>query len=403
MKNIIIIISLLVLAQLWFLGCSEEKNPVTTGDTPLISKVDLRDRWNTQSSGFYKTEVWVNDPQGFDNLSGVYLTVHENPGGRMIFSDSLYDEGAYYYPKAGDVLAGDGVFSNRFQTSEISESNELAEYIFRFLAFDKQSHESQIWENIVVFGPNSPPSIHKISAPESLSFLMENIIFSINVSDGDGIEDITRAYFESENVVMGYRLYEQELYNDGDLENHGDLVAGDSIFSTRILPDFLAYKEGIYNLFFHTEDSYEEENIDESKHLIFIGNLPSQFVAFNLPDNIIIPANPGELTRELMTAEVSDPEGLADIDSVYFFSMKPDSSFANNGLPFLMVDNGQPFNPDGNIFIETGDEIAGDGIYSLSIFADNTSLPGLYTFSFFVRDKVGNLTGPVKRTIQLVQ
>ena len=80
-----------------------------------------------------------------------------------------------------------------------------------------------------------------------------------------------------------------------------------------------------------------------------------------------IPTGPGELNRELITAEVSDPEGLADIDSVYFFSMKPDSAFALGGQPLIMVDNGLPYNPGGNLWIETGDETAGDGIYSLSI------------------------------------
>lgn len=384
------------------LSCSEEKNPVTTGVNPVISKVKLQDKWSTQSSGFYKTEVWVNDPQGLGNLTEVYLTVHESSSGEEIFSDSLYDEGSYHYPEAGDVLAGDGVFSNRFQTADISESADQTEYIFRFIAFDKQNHESQIWENIITFGPNSPPVIHQISAPDSLSFQNENTIFSITVSDSDGIEDIDQAYFESENLTKGFTKYEQDLYNDGDFENHGDLIAGDSIFSTRILPDFLAYKDGAFNLIFHVEDTYEEENRNEAKHLIYIGNLFSRFVAFDIPDVILIPPGSGEFNRELMTVEVIDPEGLADIDSVYFFSLKPDSSLANNGQPFIMVDNGLSYNP-GNPLVETGDETSGDGIYSLSLLVYNGSSPGEYTFSFYIRDKAGNLTGPVKKTLQLTQ
>ena len=83
--------------------------------------------------------------------------------------------------------------------------------------------------------------------------------------------------------------------------------------------------------------------------------------------------------------------------------MKPDSSLAQNGLPFIMVDNGLPYNPEGDIFVETGDEVGGDGIYSLSIFVDYRNSPGEYTFSFYIRDKVGNLTGPVKKTLQLIQ
>ena len=402
MKNKLLFISIFIFFSFWMLSCNEENNPVATGVNPEISKVKLQDKWSTQSSGFYKTEVWVNDPQGLGNLTGVYLTVHESSGGEEIFSDSLYDEGSYHYPDAGDVLAGDGVFSNRFQTADISETVDQAEYIFRFIAFDMQNHESKIWENIITFGPNSPPVIHQISAPDSLSSQNENTIFSITVSDSDGIEDIDQAYFESENLTKGFTKYEQDLYNDGDFENHGDLIAGDSIFSTRILPDFLAYKDGAFNLIFHVEDTYEEENRNEAKHLIYIGNLFSRFVAFDIPDVILIPPGSGEFNRELMTAEVTDPEGLADIDSVYFFSLKPDSSLANNGQPFIMVDNGLPYNA-GNPLIETGDETSGDGIYSLSLLVYNGSIPGEYTFSFYIRDKAGNLTGPVKKTLQLTQ
>jgi len=79
------------------LSCSEDKNPVTTGENPVISKVKLQDKWNTQSSTLYKSEVWVNDPQGLSNLSGVYLTVHRSSDGEEIFSDSLYDEGQLCY------------------------------------------------------------------------------------------------------------------------------------------------------------------------------------------------------------------------------------------------------------------------------------------------------------------
>jgi hypothetical protein len=384
------------------LSCNEENNPVATGVNPEISKVKLQDKWSTQSSGFYKTEVWVNDPQGLGNLTGVYLTVHESSGGEEIFSDSLYDEGSYHYPEAGDVLAGDGVFSNRFQTADISETVDQAEYIFRFIAFDMQNHESQIWENIITFGPNSPPVIHQISVPDSLSFQNENTIFSITVSDSDGIEDIAQAYFESKSLNRGFTLYEQELYNDGDFENHGDLLAGDSIFSTKIMTEFLAGKKGQYDLIFHVQDTNEEENINEAKHLIYIENFASQFINLNVPDVISIPPGSGEFNREMMTAEVTDPEGLADIDSVYFFSLKPDSSLANNGQPFIMVDNGLPYNA-GNPLIETGDEKSGDGIYSLSLLVYNGSIPGEYTFSFYIRDKAGNLTGPVKKTLQLTQ
>jgi hypothetical protein len=116
------------------------------------------------------------------------------------------------------------------------------------------------------------------------------------------------------------------------------------------------------------------------------------------------PPNPGDYNRELMTVEVSDPQGLADIDSVYFYSLKPDSSWANMGKPFLLVDDGVPFNASTRD-PETGDLVAGDGIYSFSIIVYNnpqTNL-GVYTFYIYIRDKAGNLTGPETRQVAIIE
>jgi len=388
------------LSIIWIISCSEETNPVIPGSNPAISKVNMKDRWNTQSSGFYKTEVWVNDPQGPGDLAGVSLSVRESSGGKEIFTDSLYDDGAHFFPQDGDVLAGDGVYSNRLQVVDISQYSNQTEFVFQFTAFDKQNHDSQVREITVVFSPNSPPVIHKIMAPDSLSHTSENPIFSIVVSDSNGIDDISRAFFESKNPAGGFTQYEQQLFNDGDYEKNGDLIAEDSIFSTRISKDFLVAKKGLYNLNFYVEDANEDQNENEAVHLIVIENFESQFLSFNLPDSILIPPGSGNFNRELMTVEVSDTEGLADIDSVYFYSLKPDSALANNGRPLLMVDNGLPYNPN-NPLIETGDEVYGDGIFSLSLLVYNGSLPGTYTFSFYIRDRAGNLSGPIKKSIHL--
>jgi hypothetical protein len=399
-KQILIIICSLSL--LWIFSCSEETIPVSTGEKPVISQIKVPGFWNINSLRLYKTEVWVNDPQGPKNLRGVYLTVHEVLGNNQVFADSLYDDGAYFNKGDGDVLAGDGVFSNQFPAIAITKNSSQAELIFRFIAIDKQNNVSQEMEMTINFIPNNPPEINQIFAPDSLSYMDEEVIFSITVSDSDGIDDITRAYFEIEDPVRQIIRFGQTLYNDGNFEIHGDLVEGDSIFSARISPDFLVGKKGDYNLIFHVVDNNEEENSREAIQSIYIENYQSEFLNFDIPESMIIPAESGTANIGLMQVEVNDPEGIADIDSVYFYSLKPDSNLAQNGLPFLMVDNGLPFNLD-NPLIETGDEVAEDGIYSLSLLVYNGSLPGTYTFSFYIRDWAGNLTGPVKRTIELIE
>ncbi len=117
---------------------------------------------------------------------------------------------------------------------------------------------------------------------------------------------------------------------------------------------------------------------------------PGQIVKTEVPDSIAIPPA-GYFNRALVKAWVEDPDGLSDVDSVYFFSQKPNGEYANGGKPFPLVDNGMPFNIQ-NPWEEAGDEKAGDGIYSLSILVPNDAQTGRYLFTFYMRDKAGNLS-----------
>jgi hypothetical protein len=382
------------------LNCNEEsENPVTTGETPQISKISIPDKWNTLTAVKYKIEVTVTDPQGFADLAGAYFTVESISTGEVFFTDSLYDDGSYYFP-SGDVLAGDGIFSNRYETRSIASPLSEEGYMFSFLAVDKHNHESAIEQQTVFFGPDSRPQIQSVTAPDSLTTTINDIIMNITVSDSDGVDDIMTAFFESQKSDAGFTKFEQYLYNDGDFINNGDITAGDSVFSARLNPDFVSGKQGNYRLLFYVQDTYGELNDIAAEHLLYIGNLPGKFLQITAPDTLQIPSGLGSYNRGLLTASVSDPEGLSDIDSVYFFSLKPDSTYANNGLPFLMVDNGQPFNIL-NPLVESGDSIAGDGIYSLSLLVYDDANPGLYTFTFYMRDKAGNLSSPAQKKIHL--
>jgi hypothetical protein len=148
-------------------------------------------------------------------------------------------------------------------------------------------------------------------------------------------------------------------------------------------------------------DSFTEINSNIPQHTIFIGNTPPQIQNVVVPDTMNRPVTVGAYNRKLISAQVYDAQGLGDIDSVYFYSRKPDSTFANNGQPILLVDNGYPFNPN-NPGVETGDQKAGDGIYSFSLLVTSDTLTGFYTFTFYVRDKAGNLSAALIRTLEII-
>ncbi len=117
-----------------------------------------------------------------------------------------------------------------------------------------------------------------------------------------------------------------------------------------------------------------------------------------VPDSMEIPTESGSYNRELVKVWVSDPQGLDDVKSVYFYSRKPDGTLANNGDSLLLVDNGKGFNYN-NPWDEAGDEQAGDGIYSLSILMFIDTQPGKYVFTFYMEDKGGNQSEGVKDSV----
>jgi len=126
---------------------------------------------------------------------------------------------------------------------------------------------------------------------------------------------------------------------------------------------------------------------------------PGEITQVEVADSLQIPSA-GNLSKALVQAWVSDPDGLDDVDSVYFFSQKPDGSYANGGNPLSMQDNGKAFNIS-DPWSGVGDATANDGIYSLTILMDTNALPGRYIFTFYSRDKKGNLSLAVIDSIEV--
>lgn len=128
-------------------------------------------------------------------------------------------------------------------------------------------------------------------------------------------------------------------------------------------------------------------------------NSPGKILWVEVPDSIQIPSE-GSFHKALVKAAVEDPDGLNDVDSVYFYSRKPDGTLANGGHPFPMVDNGKPFNIN-NPWVEAGDEKAGDGVYSLTILMDAKAQVGRFYFTFYMRDKAGHLSESVIDSVEV--
>ena len=245
-----------------------------------------------------------------------------------------------------------------------------------------------------VSSPDSgPPEIIMVSVPDSLQTLDINIsaVIQAHVQDPDGLKDIK---------VMQYslRLPDGTLSNSGrpskmyDDGTGGDETAADGIYSRKITFTSDAMT-GMYVFVFQAQDKAGgfSEEVSDSLRLTKKNeepNLgPGRIISIDMPDSLQIPET---TATTIIQAEVEDPDGLQDVASVYFYSLKPDGTQANSGNPITMYDNAT-----------NGDETANDGIYSTGIMITNTSLPGRYIFTFYALDKAGNLSDAKTDSIEV--
>ncbi len=372
----------LFMGLIFIASCEKETTILEVGTDPVIEEIRIRSKWNSLSNVFNKVEVKITDPQGFSNIIPVEFSVKNQLTGQVVFTDSLFDDGAYLYPQDGDVIAGDGVFSNRFSATQILYGADDGEYIFYFTALDKEGHESQAAEQLAVFGPNVRPEIVSIAGEDTLFSGTPGQIFEVAVFDSDGVDDIIRVYFETRNS-LNQPIEIFDLFNDGDFAQSGDLFADDSLYSIKLDSTFGADKLGLYTLHFHLEDSFNEENSTIPIHQIFVENKVGKVISTTIPDTIIRPIS--EYKELDVFAFVSDPQGLSDIDSVYFMSQASDDSFVvdinGNIVRVILFDDGS-----------NGDLTPGDGIFSRTLRIYNNNIPDDYRFHFYMRDQLKHLS-----------
>ncbi len=202
-------------------------------------------------------------------------------------------------------------------------------------------------------------------------YYADSMVVSILVTDPQGIDDI-------DSVWGSYYYLEEDLSSELALfRDDGlgpDTVSGDSRYSTKFLPLDGEFQFGFYRFSARAMDS--GGNISMPRDTIFWivdGDKPVLFNPVG-PDSL----EKGSLDIYYIFINAYDPDGLADIDSVYFIVTRPDGS--SNGTHRYLHDDGQ-----------FGDINQGDSIFTLGIQApapQNQS--GDYLFTFYALDIQGN-------------
>ncbi|MFQ5570275.1 MAG: hypothetical protein ACE5G0_11410 [Rhodothermales bacterium] len=126
---------------------------------------------------------------------------------------------------------------------------------------------------------------------------------------------------------------------------------------------------------------------------VFEPGSPPVIEAIEAPDSLTRPAPGAPAVALKIIAVVSDPDGLNEVEKVEFWNVNTPNT------RLLMCDDGGG-RPCG-IVNDSGDDVAGDGRFTLTVFLTSDNAPGVNTFAFQVTDRAGLTSEIVEKQIEV--
>jgi len=242
-----------------------------------------------------------------------------------------------------------------------------------------------------------PPSVSRVLAnpntvfvdslsPVNGEYILTEVL-SATVTDADGPSDIWLVQAEIVEP-SGERILSITLQDDGA---GPDSIRGDGIYSARLRFSVSRAEVGRYYSFVTaTDGSGLQSNAVSSSFLVYRRNSPPQISDLSAPDTV--QAQLGVALRIPMTVAASDSDGLADIREVFFLSLDSSDPTAH----FQLSDDG---GANGSL---SGDQLAGDGIYTIVIqLVPTAGTRSSYRFQFQAKDVAGETSASIFHTLNI--
>jgi len=380
-----LVFGLLMAGLLLLIACQEKKEIVGVELPFAIQEIHFPTVVSSLSPNPVLFTAYVTHPQGSAGIDSVYFSLTDTLG-VAIKTVRMYDDGGVEHPESGDAIAFDQVYSRLIIPAQWGVPDGNYHVILHAVPFSGQPLESS--EQTVEVFPNQPPQILNVIFPDSIPPGMPPVQVAITVGDNDGLNDVLWVVIQGLKPTGSTVVFTDTIYNP---------QSNNPLFTMEIDSSYAAGKDGDYTLKIFAEDRVGDKSAI-SAHSLRVNNTSPLVWDAVVPDTLVLPSS-GAVSTEI-TVRAIDRQSAADIDQVYFDAYLPDGTPATNN-PFTMFDNGLPYDPNDPSAV--GDEIAGDGVYTLTIFLPAGTATGDYAFHFFALDKVGHLTtGPVD-TIRVVQ
>ena len=380
----------LTLFFIFLLSCQNDDPVQPSNFAPILKNFTVPDTIFTQINQGYIVSVQVEDKNGLDDIATVKYEIF-NPQETVIEQGDFFDDGDY--DLHGNIIANNGTYSQRLKT-------DFPDGTYRLIvqATDKSELESDPVEKSFYAKAgvvNNAPTLSVIEIPDSVYVdKVVPFILKVRAEDEDSSDYVSKVSYQILGPTISDLAQEGELFDDG---SSGDQTAGDGIFSIETTTEFASWKFGSYHIFITAYDS--KQKASESIFSVLpwakleLGVAP-EIYDMVAPDTLKRPSS-GDISQ-IITIKASDPDNDRDVKYVFFFSMKPDSTYANNGNPIFLYD-------DGDINGYSNDSLANDMIYSVRLFMPDTAKLGKFQFEFQARDYSDLLSNKIIHTITVIE
>jgi len=248
-KNLFPVLLLLILVTIW--GCEKEYDNVVENqivDYQVINVV-VKDslQYPIDSSAVFRIEFnKVND------ISNVMFDLYSPENSKLISQSELFDNGK---TANGDITANDKIYSAKISL----DSNLInGDYEIKLFVKDKLSSTKQIATTKYHYNngkDNVAPVISDdIIDPDTLVVDTIKVIWcNVKATDANGKNDIQKVYFVVYKPDGTTNNFQWELFDDGNISSHGDLIANDGIYSFLISVN-QSNDKGAYRFEFSAKD-----------------------------------------------------------------------------------------------------------------------------------------------------
>lgn len=382
---------LFALPLLFLISCDKEDGIINPpGEYPQVQSTAASGKMSLNSDYHHLFQVVVTGrfeggkvECSLTDSAQVFLgafSLHDDAGAYSIADDSSFASERSY-----DVAAGDGIFTRRVNSMFTAYQGYFRA---RFTVVSAASDTLEADDGIIHVYENQPPALNEPNLPDTLFSGFSARSMDMLVTDPQGRGDISAVWFEiwAGGSPLG------KIYNLGDPDF-------DSVYTYYLEPSIAAgLPGGDYVFRFTARDSLEAE--DSLEKPVYLENgYPAIAQAATDPDSELTIPDTLEIARVKVTAAVSDPQGLGDIDTVFFNYERP----AGVWDTYIMVDNGLPFDIDEYVINPytqyQGDSAAGDGIFTGMKLYNFQVDTGLHRFHIQCSDKVSQAADSV--TVEL--